>query len=327
MKVKLYFAAFAAMAFAACNELVVCETEEVSDCVELNLSVPLSDTKSVGTEDESRVGNFQVYIFDSAGGLEAYGNVRQKNSTTLQCKPGTKQIVAIVNAPDMNDIKSYQELKDKTSYMKDNTWGQFIMTGELTEDVDASADITIPVKRILGKITVTSITNAMALEYHKTMRFEVTNIFLINVPGTTGYLDEKTPELWYSERKISQSSSEVHLLVNRTKSDNIKVPYGETVAVGETYYSYPNSTETDSSSEGDWTPRYTRLVVEAWLGSDKYYYPISVPGLERNTAYEIKLTVTGPGSKSPDVPVVFANAPFTISIDEWIDKGTINEKI
>lgn len=327
MKGKLYFAALAAMIIAACNEPLLCESEEMSDSVELHLSVPLAQTRSVGTEDESRVQNFQVYIFDDNGTLEAYGKVRQQTSTTLKCKPGTKQIVALVNAPEMNDIKSYQELKGKTSYMKDNTWGQFVMTGEVTEDVSASDDITIPVERILAKIHITSITNSMALEYHKSMNFEITNIFLINVPGSTGFLDEKTPELWYSERKTSQSSSDVHLLVNRTKGENIKVPYGETVAVGETYYSYPNSTETDSSAEGDWTPRYTRLVVEARLGDTRYYYPVSVPGIDRNTAYEIKLTVTGPGSSSPDVPVVFTTAPFTISIDEWVDMGVINEKI
>ena len=55
MKRKLYLAAFAAVAFASCNEILVNEPENKSGLVTLDLSVPVGETKSEGTEDERRL--------------------------------------------------------------------------------------------------------------------------------------------------------------------------------------------------------------------------------------------------------------------------------
>ena len=94
MKRKLYLAAFAAVAFASCNEILVNEPENKSGLVTLDLSVPVGETKSEGTEDERKVTNLQVYVFDSQGVLEAYNNVKNATSASIQCTPGTKTAVA-----------------------------------------------------------------------------------------------------------------------------------------------------------------------------------------------------------------------------------------
>jgi hypothetical protein len=67
--------------------------------------------------------------------------------------------------------------------------------------------------------------------------------------------------------------------------------------------------------------------VEAWLGNDRYYYPVSIPNIERNTAYEIHLTVTRPGSSSPDALIDLEAASVSINIVDWVDTEDINEKI
>ena len=84
------------------------------------------------------------------------------------------------------------------------------------------------------------------------------------------------------------------------------------------FYVYPNRTETDSQSN-TFGPRYTRLVIETTLGGKTYYYPVSIKGIERNKTYNITdLTITRPGSLSPDVPVTAYECTFGITVvEEW----------
>jgi hypothetical protein len=68
-------------------------------------------------------------------------------------------------------------------------------------------------------------------------------------------------------------------------------------------------------------------VLEARIGQDRYYYPVSIPDVERNTAYEVHLTVTRPGSSSPDVPVDVEAVSVTVNVVDWTDADDINETI
>ena len=54
---------------------------------------------------------------------------------------------------------------------------------------------------------------------------------------------------------------------------------------------------------------------------------MSIPNIERNTAYEIHLTVTRPGSSSPDALIDLEAASVSINIVDWVDTEDINEKI
>ncbi|MEE0237058.1 MAG: fimbrial protein [Bacteroidales bacterium] len=325
MKRKLYLAAFAAVAFASCNEILVNEPENKSGLVTLDLSVPVGETKSEGTEDERKVTNLQVYVFDSQGVLEAYNNVKNATSASIQCTPGTKTAVALVNAPEIKDISKYEELSQKTSDLVENKRYSLVMAGSLPTDVSESSSITVPVTRLASKITLGTITNNMTLDYLKDKNFSIQAVYLINIAGTTGYFEDLEPQKWYNEKKHGNSAYILDL-IKRLSSEYINVPYGESYSLNHTFYTYPNGTETDSSDE-TFGPRYTRLVLEARLDNKLYYYPISIPGLKRNTAYEVNVTITRPGSSSPDIPIDVDDASVNISIQEWIDSEEINEKI
>ena len=337
MKRKLYLAAVAAVAFAACNEPVASEPENLQGLVKLDLSLSSGETKSVGTNDENRITNVQIYVFDDSGDIEAYKMEKYTNQTVVSsaktfvdCVPGTKKIVAVANAPEMPDVKSYDELSGKTSYLSDNGTKNLQMIGEIDLDVTVATEITIPVSRIAAKITIASIKNDMALDYYKGMSFSITNIFMLNVVGSTGFLEDKEPETWYNMMQRADNGS-LRFLLDRNSSTPINVNYSETVTFTQeqehAYYVYPNSTETDSSDQEEWCPRYTRMVLEARLGSDVYYYPVSIPDIERNTAYEVHLTVTRPGSSLPDVPVNVVAVSITVNVVDWDDGAEINETI
>jgi hypothetical protein len=337
MKRKLYLAAVAAVAFAACTEPVINYPETTEGCVKLGLSFSSSETKAVGTSDENRISNVQVFVFDDGGDIEAYKQEKYTNQTVLSsaktfvdCTPGSKKIVVVANAPELSDVTSYDDLNGKTSFLADNGTRNFQMIGETDLEVVAATEITIPISRIAAKIKIASITNNMSLDYYKDMSFSITNIFMLNVVGTTGYLGDKTPESWYNMMQREDNGS-LRYMLDRNNSTPITVNYSETVTFTQdqehAYYVYPNSTETDSSDQENWCPRYTRMVLEARLGSEIYYYPVSIPGIERNTAYEVHLTVTRPGSSLPDVPVDVVAVSITVNVVDWNDGAMVNETI
>ena len=103
MKTKFIFAAIA-MILAASG----CSKENVSvDTIEetrfpLEISVPGPAVKAQSVADEAKVNSLQIYVFRSSGVLEAYGK-SVSNKVVTQCTSGTKTIVALANAPDINN--------------------------------------------------------------------------------------------------------------------------------------------------------------------------------------------------------------------------------
>lgn len=335
MKRKLYLAAVAAVALASCNEPVALEPENVSELVEIDLSLRCGETKSEGTLEENKITNVQVYVFDDGNVIEAYHCEQYKRetlssaTTTVKCTPGNKRIVALVNAPEMPDVQSYEDLCGRTSYYSDNDTASLQMTGEVSKKIEGATEITIPVSRIAAKVTIASITNAMEVDYYKGLSFSITDIYMLNVAGSTGYLEDKAPELWYNKMK-KEDNGPLCFMLERNNSIYITVKNPETMTFTQqqehAYYAYPNATETDSS-DPVWGPRYTRMVLQARLGDQVCYYPVSIPNVERNTAYEVHLTVTRPGSPSPDIPVDVKTASVTVNVVDWTDAPKINETI
>ena len=92
------------------------------------------------------------------------------------------------------------------------------------------------------------------------------------------------------------------------------------------FYCYPNHASQDSF-EAEWCPRNTRLVVEATLGDEKYYYPVKLPKLEHNMRYEVNLVITRPGLPTPDSNFKKFDADFNITVSEWIQGSKISQEI
>jgi len=89
-------------------------------------------------------------------------------------------------------------------------------------------------------------------------------------------------------------------------------------------YCYPNPVTKDTHGGKTFTPRRTRLVVEAELGSHLYYYPIDIVGtgdvLKQNTSFVIsKLTITGPGVENPDDELKKGTSIVSINVELWKD--------
>ena len=205
MKRKLYLAAFAAAALTACNEQVIELSDESVGKVELGVTLPAAMTKVSGASSENDVNDLQIFVFDDSGSLEAYGHTAS-TSLTLNCFPGSKTVVALVNAPALSDVTSYSELTATASALSDNAVSSLVMEGEVPVDLKASTSVTVPVERIVAKVTLTKIVNALELDYHRKMTFAVTSVYLINVAGDKLYLTDSEPKDWFNKMKYVSGS-------------------------------------------------------------------------------------------------------------------------
>ncbi|MBR5300427.1 MAG: hypothetical protein IKU36_09290 [Bacteroidales bacterium] len=324
MRTDLLFAAFAALALASCNEMPY-SAPVAEGMVELNVEVPVASTRVTGTPAaEDAVANLQVFVFDqSSGVLEAYGNQNNTKSLKLTCLPGDKDIVALVNAPSCASVATLAALQAKTSSLSDNAAGSLVMSGSVRKTLSSTdKSVTIDVSRIAAKVTLLSVKNAMELKANQDKEFVVTGVYLINVTGSRKYLSDSTPGTWYHKMRY-ESSNTLSFLYDTPKST---VKWNETYSNQHHFYCYPNTTSTDANA-GTWTPRKTRLVVEATLGGEKCYYPVTLAEISQNTAYNVTLTVTRPGSMSPDIPISTEEATFTVNVKDWIDGTDYTETI
>jgi len=318
----------AAAAAAAC--LCSCEEKlenlpanaDEKTCVDLTVCVPCEvSTKSTATNDEKKVNNLQIYVFDDGGlQIEAYAK-GEGSSLTAKVALGRKTVAALVNAPECVGCYTLAELKAYASDLNENTPSNFVMFGYDSVDVQASTTVSVNVNRLAARVVIGKITNAIDVEQYKNEAISLNKIYLINAGGVTtlgngGFMDISR---YYFKRGITSTSGNIPSLLLKTYNAQ-SISKGASYTASASLYCYPNIATSDSNSE-TWSARYTRLVVETTIAGKTWYYPITIDQeIKSNTSYEIpELKITRLGSTSPDVPLVIGDAQFTVNVEEWVE--------
>ena len=181
--------------------------------------------------------------------------------------------------------------------------------------------------RLAAKVEIDNIVHATG----NNATLSIKGIYLINV-NTRCNLSAATPLCeWRQKQGYVASETSVVPKTADILSPAVSIPRDSTYRVHHYFYCYPNLTGSDTSAAA-WSPRYTRLVVEALYNGVTCYYPINIVGtnnlLEANKLYKIEtLRITGPGSTSPDVPINKGSAGFTVMVQNWGTGFTSNVTI
>ncbi|MGM9748240.1 MAG: fimbrial protein [Candidatus Cryptobacteroides sp.] len=325
MKSKTFLVVAAAIIAASCSNLEVEKPVDENENRTTDVCFSIWDyaTKASATLDEKKVKSLQMFVFGEDGTLEVKSAYLQnESSVNLQCTKGEKKVVAVVNAPNLPTVRAYTDFNSLYSNLSDNTRTSLVMVGDTTVTVSvvATEPIAIKVKRLGVRVAFKHIINNLANKSSLLLK----KVYLINAAGDRTYLGGGGPTVWYNK---SACLDEVPKMLtfdisSVTVENNYKREYLQHHA-----YCYPNPVETDTSEKGEWTERFTRLVVETEIEGNTYYYPISLPGLKANTAYDLSLIITRLGSDDPDVPVTTNEITYSLEMVDWADGGSFNETI
>lgn len=320
-KIAFLAAVAATLCTVACNkELTTAKVDTPSEAVQLaDLTLSIVGnapaTKSADADfddDHSEVSNVQFFVFDGEV-LDAYKKIGSATSTTMTVKSGDKTVWAVVNAPDISNVTTLTQLKAVSSTLLNNA-SNFVMVGSNTGTVPSEDPIEIEVKRIASRVVVKKVTAAFSNPAYASMSCKLVKMFLINAPGDINLELTNAPTTWYAQRAYEAVTGLTDHLSTSGANHELNTSAFETEC---RHYCYPNPTVADSQAT-TWSARHTRMVIEVLLGSETFYYPITMPVLEPGKSYEIEnLTITRKGSNNPDQPISLSDATFEISVKNW----------
>ena len=315
--------AIVGVVFAACSEKAGLEEAMSSDMVALEISVPIAHTKVTSAADETSISNYQVFVYDASDHLEAYVN-QNSSSISLECTVGTKTVVVLCNAPAIEEVTTLSDMMKLKSSLSDNEIGSFVMSGRVSSVITTSSTgVTVPVSRLVSKVRLSKLETEFEIPQYQSMPFKVSSVYLINVPADKYYITTGSVTEWYN-KTIYDSSDDNSLLFDGM--GDMLVTSSASYDKKNTFYCYPNPESNDNFSS-TWSPRHTRLVVEALLGDTRYYYPVTLPEIESNKIYDVNLKITRPGSSLPDIEVDKFAVGFTVQVKDWEIGASVSEEI
>ncbi len=320
----------------------------------------MSGTRATGqtAAKESMIQNVQVFVFRTGKGtdeglldvcksagfdtpLNFDASSSPYSGVTLECTVGQREIYAIVNSDKDytadGSVLNKAALLSKTVALNVNAPDRLLMSGSVTADLKPGQEThSITVRRACAGVVLESVKNDMlAGAYRKNGAFKIKKVYLTNVParvniGMTTAPSSLADTDWYAKLKAENKTSLIY-----DDMGGVAVDYGKTYNTVHSLYSFPNDCK--PSSAAAWSPRATRLVIEAsyddGTGAHDFYYPITLynetnqKGLEANKQYKVNLTIRRPGSDSPDKPVEFDAVTGSIHVASWEDGGGYTETI
>ena len=322
-KITFLAAVAATLCTVACNKNMDTQINEVpnpanEERFELKVQVrsggDLVQTKSttITPANEVLVNNRQVFVF-RGDALDAYGSINDDDEITLSCTGGERQVYALVNCPDLSAISTKTALLATSSLLSGNSGTSFQMIGHQDEvDLPDDSPVTINVHRLAARVVIKKISRAFTVSALAAKSLTIDQIFITNVAGDINFGETASPTVWYN--KMAYSSEQAAFTYDAPAS---ALANNASYSTAHSFYAYPNPT-VDDAEGGSWSARHTRLVIKVTLGTDVYYYPITLPALEANKSYEIdELILTRPGSDNPDKPVSFQDCTFQVNVVGW----------
>ena len=284
------------------------EAEPVS--VRLSLGGTATRASGEAGSGEGRVARWAVFVFDrsASGTLVTAGTSASDGPVTVSVAPGVEyDIAAVANYPQSfapASVTSLGGLRGTASVLPDNSGGELVMYGSVRAAFTASSPSgEIAVSRLACKIVLGTVTLSMADPYLAALPFRLTAVFPSNVylPGSLGADHTAAEALASGELSWMNRMGDAGPGGLRDEVD-VPLNQGGSYTTPHHFHVYPNPIPSASDTRADsWSPRCTRLVIQARVGDMTRYYAVTIPAMERNHSYVIRtLTVKGPGSPTPE---------------------------
>lgn len=308
---------------------------DLSEKADVTFSILGADTRTTVTSSEGRVNRWTLLLYRE-GKLIDVGISGSTSSIQRSLVAGTYTAYAVANPPSSFVPESYTTIAKFSaaeSDLRDNSLSQLVMVGNQTISVPVrnGRPQTIGVNRLVAKVGINKISVDFTDPALQSRTFRLKAIYLTNCYGEThlssdmGASEMKADaSCWYNRMGFHSIPGVDALLADQAIDAIITAssPYGKE----HHFYCYPNQADRDSRSE-EWSIRHTRLVLEAEIGGRTYYYPITLPSMQRNKTYIVEEAIIRKlGSNDPEkdepgsVDVV-----FDTTTSDWGPSYTVHE--
>ena len=345
---------------AACAKPVPDEyytPEEETAPVAFSLSGDLErESKITGSTDvgERTVVRWAVFVFDDEDGQYVYRTSENGNGLTVKLRVGRNyKAYAMVNYPLTGSgalvpasVRTADDLVNKVASLSDQKAGELMMYGSLPFYLNAGAaqvlqEKSIAVTRLVSRLDVKGISTDFSEKPQLAAKiFTLRHIYVTNVYRTSRCSSDYLPgELssqrmaWYNTmgwHRGEPAQESLDALLGQRNIDAVITPSSPYTAP-VSFYAFPNATPVseDTHDTGSWRNRCTRIVLEATLDDDTYYYQITAPAMRRNYIYEaVDIVIRGLGSRDPEERIIDPDAldvHFSISRMGWTENYEIEE--
>lgn len=319
-------------------------------------------TKASATDPqpyETVLNSLQILVFEGET-LLRHENITEGLSTLpvsktfSDLKAGAYQVYAVANAADLSGVASRTSFLATTVRLTDcglTTSTGFVMCDGTTVTVTngATASAALSLQRFCARVRLVSLTNNVPAGYAGGGAITVKGVFLINGKGTwnlggTGAASEwinlggrtsgnhaSTGRADYIDAAsdVNPSAYQGHVF----HADGSSVARGTTRNYGTYFYTMPNEVTADhtGATSTPSTGAMSRLVVLATVNGADYWYPVTLfkdgKGPERNTAYDVTVTIKATGSEDPNEPVGKGNLTATVTVRDWLSGADYTEEI
>lgn len=287
-------------------------------------------TKSTDAQNEQSdndINNLGVFIFDGlTGAIEIYeyltdSEILSEGTFNFTAKQGNKNVVCIANMhkvggklySQLTSLRTWSEMEVMAIELTDELIGDFTMIGRATVSLAAAGIVNMKLERMVSRINIRS----LAVNFDGTPYDgqSLTNVraYLINVEQSKTVAGQKPTGATLLNAGMEVAADASKMAITNGLGDDIgTLEDGVAHTTPHYFFTYQNSTNLNSSTT------CLRLVIEAdFPNGETAYYPISIPGIDRNTTADYDITITHNGGSEPNDVSSNGNLSFTLSTKEW----------
>jgi len=275
------------------------------------------------TRAGQEVSSLDVFAFRSGGGLDARARA-EGDAVTARVTAGMPLDCRLVaNMPEglASGVLRGSDLDDVLCPLTAETGPLTMVSAWTSLTFSGRSDVSCPVTRLVARLTVDTLVSVL-----ESSDVVLRGVYLTNVAGTcpldTAFVTRAVPpvpEVWYNRMRFDlPGDSPLRPLLCDMRARTLERGVDELLGVSFLYYPNPVSNGIDATTHPQWCPRPTRLVLEMDVDGRTRWYPVTLPAGACNRRLHIsRLTVSGPGSPDPDIPVDRVGISFNMEILPW----------
>lgn len=286
----VFFAILPALSLIACRQETV---PQLPSPARLRLVTSAS-------HPQAEVRHADIFIYDAETGiLDSWQSWERGDGDIMTCSSASRDriAVAIANLPEreyrLDEIRSLEDLPKLRCCLEEEDPEAPVMTGQLRVGDGYDEAGTMELAPLLCRIRLRSLQTDFSQRAYAGARLENVRIFLSGAGCETRLFPEETEQAYPSSyTDLPEASPDTDL------------------------FCYANPAPED----GPGAPM-TRLVIQADLLGETWYYPIDIPQPKRNLSYLFDVTITMTGSRTPDEPVDAAAVRVGLTVQDWEEKA------